>query len=259
MRATLRRLLVTVALLGLAAAAACSGSSSAAILPDGEGGVYVALGDSFAAGDGASDPATTSYVALVGEELRGLYGDGLEVRNLAVGGATTQSLIDDQLQAALDLLATGDVVRLVTVTIGGNDLNALGASEVCQHDPADPECPIADILAGIEQRLDGTLVQLRRAAPDTPIVMELYPNIFSGTGHMFERPAETAFGMLNAVIEDVTARNGVILADPRRPFTGNGRDLTHLLDPTPDPHPNDDGHRAIARAFLDSVGLSLGE
>ncbi len=227
-------------------------------MPDGEGGVYVALGDSFAAGDGASDPATTSYVALVGEALRQMYGDELEVRNLAAGGATTQTLIDGQLQAALDLLATGDV-RLVTLTIGGNDLNALGASAVCQHDPADPECPIADILTGIEQRLDSALVQLRQAAPDTPIVMELYPNIFSGTGHMFEQPAETAFGMLNDVIEDVTARNGVILADPRGPFAGNGRELTHLLDPTPDPHPNDSGHRAIARAFLDSVGLSLGE
>lgn len=257
MRAASRPLLVLLTLAALAAGLGCGSSAGRTGPPlpkSGSGGVYIALGDSFAAGNGASRPETTSYVALIAGALRDRYGAGLELRNLAAGGATTQSLIDGQLPAALDLLRQGNV-RLVTITIGGNDLNALGGNATCQRDPADPACPIADILTSIEQRLDDTFQQLQQAGPNTTIAIELYPNIFSGTGHMFEQSAATAFDLLNSVITNVTMRHHVILADPRTPFNGNGPTLTHLLDPTPDPHPNDAGHRAIAGAFLKALGL----
>lgn len=246
--------------MAIASGVACnsSGDATGALLPkDASGGVYVALGDSFAAGSGASDPTTTSYVALVGAALRDRYGQGLEVRNLADGGATTQSLIDGQLDAATEALLAGDVL-LVTITIGGNDLNELQSSPdtaACLADVRSPACPVAELLVGTEERLDTILGELRAVGPDTVIVIELYPNLFSGTGHIFEEPADDAFAMLNEVIARVTERYDVVLADPRAPFVGGGPDLTHLLDPTPDAHPNDAGHRAIAEAFLKAVGL----
>jgi len=247
----------------IASAVACtsSGDGTGALLPeDASGGVYLALGDSFAAGSGASDAAATSYVGLVGAALGDRYGETLETRNLADGGATTQSLIDGQLHAATEALRAGDV-RLVTITIGGNDLNELQSSPdtaACLVDVASPACPVAELLAGTEERLDTILSELRAAGPETVMVMELYPNLFSGTGHVFEEAAEDAFTMLNEVIARVTERYDVVLADPRAPFVGGGRELTHLLDATPDAHPNDAGHRAIAEAFLAALGLSTG-
>jgi lysophospholipase L1-like esterase len=243
----------------LLALAACDGGSSgvttSALLPEAEeGGIYLALGDSIAEGQGASDPETTDYVALVAEALRGRHGDSLEVRSLAVGGHTTQDLIDTQLTPAVEAIGEGDV-RLVTVTIGGNDLFQYSADAACVADPADPDCPLEAGLLDVEQRLDEILEALRQADPDTTIVIQVYPNLFSGTGHAFTRSADTAFGLLNGVIQGVARRNEVLVADPVLAFEGRGREYTHTLDPTPDFHPTDAGYEAIAGAFLEALGL----
>ena len=248
-----------MAALAAFAAIACGGSNAgSSLIPESpQGGVYVALGDSIAAGSGATDAATKSYVGLVDAALKQRLGDGLRLQSLAVGGHTTQDLIDKQLQPALDALRAGDV-RLVTITIGGIDLNILQSdpnAAACIVDVNDARCPVANILVGTEQRLDQILGALRAATPKTPIVIEVYPNLFSGTGHIFEKAAAVAFGKLDDVIERSAQRNNVLVADPRSAFEGKGGQLTHTLDPTPDFHPNDAGHRLIADAFLKILGL----
>ena len=68
-----------VGLVALAVVAAACGdnepgrSAGSLTLGEGTGGIYLALGDSIAAGEGASDPSTSSYVALVAEALRARF------------------------------------------------------------------------------------------------------------------------------------------------------------------------------------------
>ena len=254
-------LIALPALLALACVAvACSErgepESDVESLPsgDGSGGVYLALGDSIAAGSGASNAGSTSYVALVRDALRASYGETVEMESLAVPGHTTQNLIDQQLPEAARLLAEGDV-RLVTVTIGGNDLGQIAAEVLCLPDPSAPSCPLEDVLLDVERRFDRILQELREADPDVTIAVQLYPNLFSGTGHQFERPADIAFDLLNGVISGVAKRHRALIADPRDAFVAEGLYLTHMSEPTPDAHPNDEGHRAIADAFLEVLGL----
>lgn len=224
------------------------------MLEAGDSGVLLALGDSIANGSGASDPATTSYVGLLAEALRSTFDAEVTVESLAAGGTTTQDLIDEQLDPALALLRQGDVL-LVTITIGGNDLSQYGAHEACIADPTDLECPLEDGLLEVEDHLDTIMSRLREIAPDVPIVIQLYPNLFSGTGHEFTRQAEDAFRLLNGVIVGVSRRHDVLTADPRRAFEGQGQHLTHLLDDAPDAHPNDAGYQEIADAFLSALRL----
>lgn len=237
-------LLTLVALAALLAFACGDDSNSNADA----GGVYLALGDSIAQGEGASDPDGTDYVALIEGALKQRYGDALTTTSLAVGGHTTQDLIDQQLQPAVDAIQAGDV-RVVTVTIGGNDLYVLANEPACPTDPQSPDCPFDDILAGAAQRLDTILRTLHEAGPAT-IAIELYPNLFSGTGNPFEGPATFAFGELNDVIERTAARYDVLAADPRDDFESRATELT-----APNFHPNDDGHALIAAAFLRALGL----
>ena len=255
-----------VALLGLIALAfaglACdsgSGSESAVVtptspLPDATGGVYLALGDSIAAGGGASD-ASTGYVALVAQALRSRFGEELQVESLAVAGHTTQALIDLQLPRTVERLVAGDV-RLITLTIALNDLGVYFVDGACLPDPSVPACPLEDGLLGVEQRLDRILGDLREAGPGATIVILAYPNFYSGTGHQLERPTEIAYDLLNGVMSTVAKRHNVLVADPRAAFQDRGNELTHLLSAEPDFHPNDAGHEVIADAFLEVLGLS---
>ena len=246
------------AMLLLFASIACSGddsSESILILDEGAGGVYLALGDSVAAGSGASDPATTSSVGMWAEAPRTLFGATRWFGLPGTPGHTTQMLIDEQLEPAVALLEAGDV-RLVTITIGGNDLGIYAAHEACVLDPANADCPLEDGLLEVEDRLDEIFSRLRSAAgPDVPIVVQLYPNLFSGTGHEFTRQAETAFRLLNGVITGVARSHDVLRADPRQAFQGGGQFLTPLLGDVPDAHPNDRGYEEIAEAFLEELGL----
>lgn len=241
-------LLVFVAVAAVLAFACGGSSNSTADAPDDTGGVYLALGDSIAQGEGASDPERTDYVAIVEGALKQRYDDSFRTESLAVGGHATQDLIDQQLQPAVQAIQGGDV-RVVTVTIGGNDLYVLANHPICPTDPSSPDCPFGDILSGAAQRLDTILRTLHEAGPAT-IVIELYPNLFSGTGNAFEGPATFAFGRLNDVIEETAARYDVLIADPRADFEGHATDLT-----APNFHPNDDGHALIAAAFLKALGL----
>ena len=260
MRIALASVVALASLIGLVAVS-CGGRDAdgpadnpIVMLETGTNGVLLALGDSIAAGSGASDPATTSYVALITEAVRSMLDTDLTVESLATGGPTTQDLIDQQLEPALVLLRRGDVL-LVTITIGGNDLSQYGAHEACIRDPTDLECPLEDGLLEVEDHLDTIMNRLRETAPDLPIVIQLYPNLFSGTGHEFTRQAEDAFRLLNGVIVGVARRHDVLTADPRRAFEGRGQHLTHLLDDAPDAHPNDAGYQEIADAFLSALGL----
>lgn len=240
-----------------AAATTASTPTSGGILPSGTGGAYISLGDSIAAGEGASDPATTSYVGIMGEALRKKYGAELEVINLAEGGATSQDVIDKQIPAAAARLQEGDV-RLVTIAVGGNDLQAIQNSPnaaTCIADVFDPACPVLNTVGETRDKLEAIMQAIYTAAPSAEIAILVYPNLYSGTGNPLEVPAGDAFDLLDVTIVGVASQMQLTAADPRRAFAGNGLTLTHLGDATPDPHPNDAGYSAIADSFLALLGL----
>lgn len=115
----------TVTFLGCFTRAVCAEAS----LPPGSR--YVALGSSYAAGAGIGplqpgspqrcQRTTNNYPSLVARRLQ------LQLVDVSCGGATTAHLLGpfDELPAQLDALDA--TTRLVTVTVGGNDLDYMGA------------------------------------------------------------------------------------------------------------------------------------
>jgi lysophospholipase L1-like esterase len=208
-------------------------------------GVYISLGDSIAAGNGSSDPATTSFVALIDHDE-----GGLPLINLAKAGATTQDVIDKQLQSAVGAM-NGRDVAFITISAGGNDLAALIPNPSCVQDPLPASCPLDATLQKVEANLDAILSRLRSGNQTAPIVLLAYPNLFSETGHPFEAPAARVLPRLDDVIRAIASKYPhTLVADPSAAFQGQGGELTHVLDTPFDPHPNDAGHRVIADAFI---------
>lgn len=232
-------------LLALAAAAlACGGDRGES---DVAARVYLSLGDSVAAGSGASDADATSFAAVVAAQ------QGATLVNLAEPGSTTQAVIDEQLPEATRRLSA-ERVAFVTVSAGGNDLAALIPNASCTQEPLPDSCPLAATLDGVERRFTQIVAGLREADTDVPIVLLAYPNFFSGTGHVFDAPAARVLPRLNDVIRRVAGRyDAVAVADAEAAFDGRGGELTGVLDERFDPHPNDAGHAVIADAFGDAL------
>jgi lysophospholipase L1-like esterase len=233
---------------------------------------YLALGNSLGYGYGASDPATKGYVPLFHDYLqsRDLLHRPLLLKNLSIPGATSDSLISDELPAALAELEARngdwwlfDDINVVTVDIGGNDL--LATLPYCAGGPT-PACFAAHdaAFATISTNLDYTLSELRAAAgPFTKIIVMTYYNSFVGQGCPYNALAwlgnlalegNPALGRpigANDVIRSVAAAHRAKVAE-----LVPGGVFPALLGPTnilPDcVHANDSGYAIIADAFEDA-------
>lgn len=214
--------------------------------------IYVSLGDSIAAGSGASDPKTTGFAALLAAD------EGVaSLHNVAAPGAATQDVIEGQVARALVAINAGRVA-FITISAGGNDLGALMGNQACARDPVPDTCPLDKQLATVEANMRTILGYLRESALRAPIVILAYPNFFSGTGHGFEAPAGRVLPELRAMLERVANDyEHVAVAAPS--FEGRGAELTHVLDPISDPHPNDAGHRVIADAMAAALDEARGD
>ncbi len=237
---------------------------------------YLALGDSLAWGDGASDPTETAYVPLLADYFAGVpHGNAKRHVNLAVRGETTASFIAAQLGGAM--AAVGDPstdTRMVTLSVGGNDLLDLlnDPTDPCLADPSSPTCQflVGTALAGVAARYPVILGSLSAALADDPgdervYVLTLY-NPFGGTGNPLEDAVDvgllgsdlridcaaiqtnpTAAG-LNDIIACTSSAFGATVVDIYPVIGDDALLLTHIGDPVFNIHPNDQGYAVIAKA-----------
>ncbi len=265
----MRRLLRAIAALSTLPLAVLPATVSHAAPPP--PATYLALGDSVAAGVGASRP-DLGYVPLVADALRSARHCGndrtlsclLESINLSVGGATTTTLIANQLPAATALLqernsnaTPEDDVRLITLTIGGNDLFQ-PVIAACQN-PTAPLCSstVATQLQQVATNYAVILGRLRAAAGrDTTIAVTTYYNGLAAPGC----PAAALRGLAQLVLEggpSVSAGLNDIIRRTAEAYGAVVVETAPVVEPAeirPDClHPTDEGHADIAGAVTDTV------
>jgi acyl-CoA thioesterase-1 len=249
-------------------ASAVAGSLEAAAAP-----IYIALGDSLAVGDGASDPSSTAYVPQFHQYLRQALGiPDLALMNLGHGGDTSADLIEHgHLAQAVSEIRARDFdesqdndVQVVTLDIGGNDVLDLfltlvlsGTCPDLQTSLAKPECVggLQDALDSFRENFDQALDELVQADPDLTILTADLYNPFSGSGLAFEDVAEWALEGregspveegLNDIIRSVAGEHGVPVADWYGAFEGKSAEFI-----APDRiHANDAGYRAMTDALI---------
>ena len=241
--------------------------------------VMIALGDSWPAGAGAT--AGNDYVTLLHGALKDSYGclparseraakkcKQLQLADLAVGGATTPSLIAGQLPAALELLEDRNSdrnrrndVEIITLHIGGNDV--VGPVLAACLGGLSPSC-VATLqaeLAAYRADLEQLLSTLRDAAgPDTAIVIGTYDNPIAacslgaipgavGLGALTLEGGGPIAAGLHDVMREVAAAHGVLVADvygrlEPADWVGGSDCL----------HPRDSGYAKVVSAFLQTLG-----
>lgn len=213
---------------------------------------YVALGDSYAAGQGAgpyTDPGcqvSRKGYPVISDRLR----DVQLTANAGCSGYTTAAVM-------AHLPASIGGAEVVTITAGGNDLDTTGVLLACLPDPSSLQCGGAVAAAGTKLA-DGSLatslgtmvVAVRSQAPNAKIVLTGYPNLFAA-GHPYAGVVNPMVNGLNQVIAGVALNTRSSYVDVTQPFAGHeigsaepwiNFNVANVLDPA-NFHPNSDGYR----------------
>lgn len=263
----MRRVLILMASVGLGVALSAPAAATGPAPT-----LYIALGDSLAWGDGASVPDRTGYVPRLAGYFQGAsHGGADRLINLGVGGTTTGELLAGQVVQAMALIAdeTTDT-RVVTISVGGNDLLNLINDEAdpCRGDPSSPVCQgllgaaMAGVAGNMPQILGGLQAALALDPGDEKIFVLLPYNAFNGTGDPFEAliaqvmrgpdmTIDCAVNPLTYGLDDIlactAAAMGAVVVDAYPLFEGRVFELTHMGEGF-NVHPNDAGYEVITKA-----------
>jgi lysophospholipase L1-like esterase len=249
--------------------------------------VYLALGDSWAYGQGAADPASGGYVALLNEDLREeldcLPGTArgntnrckhLQLVNLGrpatetLPGVTAPLVASEQLPVAIPMLERRNQdrnprndVEAVTLHVGGNDVSGPIRAACIAGFTYDCVVTWMGEMAQYEADLDEVVGELRTAAgTEMPIVLGTYDNpvpycnlaaipgaVELGAAVLEGLPDGSLDGV-NDVVRRVAARYDADVAEIFGQL-GEG-DFVGGDDCL---HVTDSGHAEVANAFLDII------
>ncbi|MCD2444199.1 SGNH/GDSL hydrolase family protein [Agromyces sp. SYSU K20354] len=232
----------------------------AAAAPSSPVAKYVALGDSFAAGQGTGvyiDACLRSplgYPALL---------DAVPRVNLLRNASCTGADFDD-VDAQLAQINRG--TTLVTLTIGANGVNLPGLLAACVPDPNAQPCLIALAAANtyltteLGPEAGATIAAISSRSPNARVVVTGYPlPLAPGVADGVNLGAATLNAVLAATVSAAQAQGAnVVFADVTAAFLGHG-----AFGPDPwlgqDPgnletflHPNAEGYQAYA-AVIEAV------
>jgi hypothetical protein len=238
-------------------AASLSGSSAASLSGSSAAGPYsgpfVALGDSFAAGD--LIPASPSGAPAGCLRSSHDYGAdaaaalGITFINATCTGATIadmtrpQSVLLGTNPPQLSFLAADDSV--VTLTIGGDDIGFLGILETCatlsltdpfghpcqQHYAAGGTDRLLAAIGATAPKVAAVLQQIHVRAPQARVLLVGYPDILPSTGDGCWPLVPFAFGdvpylrdielAVDQMLAGAAAANGATFVDTYTPTTGH--------------------------------------
>jgi len=236
----------------------------------GEGGVYLALGDSLTFGIGVPQPRRNGFPARLAERLVTADPPITETSVFAVPGETATGFLEhrlDDVLVAIDEL--GDRVQLVTIGLGANELLRMRRDSSCEADRAGEACASAVSAATAEaaRSLDAVVASVQEAlaarGSGARVVVLAYYNpdvdpitdttLVGADGAVACDPSDGAPG-LNDRIACIAEARAVELVDLYAAFLGREAELTRVGGG--DIHPNQAGHDLIADVIAAHLGLS---
>lgn len=231
---------------------------------------YVALGDSYSAGDGGGNYIVDGTTCF--RSPNSFAGQLAAEKNLNLDLQACSGAVTGDMPKQYPALSTG--TDYVTLTLGGNDIGFAPVVTECAKPSWWGNCgkAVDEAVAKANNVLPGQLrdvySQVRTRAPKAKIVVAGYPRLFNGRDCSWAtffsademRRMNDAADLLNSRIQQAASGAGFAFVDVREQFTGHA-----VCDPTPylhnlslnvveSFHPNKAGYSAYA----DAIGPRLG-
>ncbi|MGW0038945.1 SGNH/GDSL hydrolase family protein [Gordonia sp. NPDC003376] len=231
--------IVTMMLITLSSTVAAGLACAAPAAP-----YYVALGDSRATGSTAVSFIPGDHCARTadGYPVKLAAELGVSFRTVACSGATSEQVLDGQRvlglnQAPPQVDALSADTKLITISVGGNDIGWTGLISPCFSFVGDARCRtntgmaarIDTTLAALPARIDRLLTEVNRRSPDAQVIVVGHGGYFGAKGCFPDAPMSSAdavvvadfFDRFNGVLHDSAHRAGATYVDIVGPARGH--------------------------------------
>ncbi|WP_391117349.1 SGNH/GDSL hydrolase family protein [Psychrobacillus sp. L3] len=209
------------------------------------GGVYIALGDSIAAGQTPNRAIDAGYTDLIAQELMRSHQLAYFSKALAFPGYTTADVLRTvRTKEAKELLKNATVV---TISAGANDLLRLVQVNPSNGSVAYKQIQVNYALNNVRKNIDDIIKEVQAVTPKAKIVVMgyyfPYPHVHDAQKEGIKKELNT----MNAILKTEANANGATFVAVDEAFKGHEKEL--LPNPS-DVHPTMEGYRLIANAFF---------
>lgn len=206
---------------------------------------YVAIGDSLAAGQTPFQQIDVGYSDLIAMRLQAMDQLKFYTKELAFPGFTTANVLERiKTEEAGDLLANA---TLVTVSAGANDLLSLVRLNPTAGTLTFSQLQADYALNIVRKNMEAILNELGEHAPKAQVYVIGYYFAYPGV-HLTQKEGTNAqLVKLNTILQQQAELAGAVYVNVYDSF---GLNATNYLPNYADVHPNMEGYREMANAFL---------
>lgn len=215
-------------------------------------GVYIALGDSLAAGQTPNRAIDTGYTDLIAQKLTKSGQLAIYSKALAFPGYTTADVLAKvRSEDAKKMLKNA---TLVTISAGANDLlqtvqvNATSGSIAYRQMNAD------FALNNVRINMEQILKEVRTIAPKAKIYVMGYYFAYPHVRETQKEGIKKELNRLHIILKEQAEANGATYVSVEESF---GERATTLLPNPSDVHPTLEGYRLMANAFFSNYNSRI--
>ncbi|WP_324729185.1 SGNH/GDSL hydrolase family protein [Lysinibacillus fusiformis] len=206
---------------------------------------YIAIGDSLAAGQTPFQQIDAGYSDLIAMRLQAMDQLKFYTKELAFPGFTTANVLERiKTEEARDLLANA---TLVTVSAGANDLLSLVRLNPMAGTLTFSQLQADYALNIVRKNMEAILNELGVLAPKAQVYVIGYYFAYPAV-HLTQKEGTNAqLVKLNTILQQQAELAGAVYVNVYDSF---GLNATNYLPNYADVHPNMEGYRQMANAFL---------
>lgn len=214
--------------------------------------VYIALGDSIAAGQTPNRAIDVGYSDLIAQELTRSNQLAFYSKALAFPGYTTADVLKTVRTAeAKELLKNATVV---TISAGANDLLRLVQVKPSSGSVAYQQIQADFALNNVRKNIEKIIQEVQSAAPKAKVYVMGYYFAYPHVRESQKRGVSKELTTLHTILRTQAEANGATYVSVEEAFGLNAKDL--LPNPA-DVHPTMEGYRLFANAFFNQFDNKL--